>query len=136
MLSDTPNAIPTFSKAQLVSKSRLTLAAMSMMALPTLAMAQEQAAPNPLVQFLFLGGFILLFYFLLWRPQSKRAKEHRQLIAGLDKGDEVVTSGGIAGRIVRVKDDFVVIQVAEGVEVKVQKVAVAAALPKGTLKEI
>ena len=88
------------------------------------------------MQVVFLGGFILLFYFLLWRPQSKRAKEHRQLISGLDKGDEVVTSGGIAGRIVRVKDDFVVIQIAEGVEIKVQKVAVAAALPKGTLKEI
>jgi len=112
--------------------------ALSVAALPAVSMAQE-AAPQPpstMMQFVFLGGFILLFYFLLWRPQSKRAKEHKQLIGGLEKGDEVVTSGGIAGRIVRVKDDFVVIQVADDVEVKVQKIAVAAALPKGTLKEI
>jgi len=112
--------------------------ALSLAALPAVALSQEAGPPaqSAIMQFVFLGGFILLFYFLLWRPQSKRAKEHKQLIGGLDKGDEVVTSGGIAGRIVRVKDDFVVIQIAEGVEVKVQKIAIAAALPKGTLKEI
>ncbi len=122
----------------MVSLRLHTSLALGLALVPALASAQEAVpqGPGALMQVVFLGGFILLFYFLLWRPQSKRAKEHRQLISGLDKGDEVVTSGGIAGRIVRVKDDFVVIQIAEGVEIKVQKVAVAAALPKGTLKEI
>lgn len=122
----------------MLSQFRKAVLALSVAALPAVALSQE-AAPQPpsaIMQFVFLGGFILLFYFLLWRPQSKRAKEHKQLISSLDKGDEVVTSGGIAGRIVRVKDDFVVLQVADGVELKVQKIAVAAALPKGTLKEV
>ena len=114
------------------------LLSLSLLAVPAVSLAQEPVpqGPSAIMQIVFLGGFILLFYFLLWRPQSKRAKEHRNLISSLDKGDEVVTNGGIAGRIVRVKDDFVVLQIADGVEIKVQKVAVAAALPKGTLKEV
>ncbi|ARU56535.1 preprotein translocase, YajC subunit [Oleiphilus messinensis] len=106
--------------------------------LPAAAWAEPApgAGQSGLVQLLFFGGFILIFYFLMWRPQSKRAKEHKELIGGLSKGDEVITNGGIAGRIVRVKDDFIVIEVSDNVEIKVQKVAVAAALPKGTLKEV
>jgi len=106
--------------------------------LPGLAMAQDAGGPGMGVmgQVIFFAGFILIFYFLIWRPQSKRAKEHKNLMAGLEKGDEVVTSGGMAGRITKVTDDFIVVEVADNVEVKVQKVAVAAALPKGTLKDI
>ncbi|MDX1452076.1 MAG: preprotein translocase subunit YajC [Oleiphilaceae bacterium] len=89
-----------------------------------------------MMQLIFFGGFILIFYFLMWRPQSKRAKEHRNLVSGLSKGDEVVTSGGVAGKVTKVTDDFVMLEVAEGVEMKIQKVAVASALPKGTLKSI
>jgi preprotein translocase subunit YajC len=83
-----------------------------------------------------LAGFIAIFYFLIWRPQSKRAKEHRSLIGGLEKGSEVVTSGGIIGRVTKVQDEFLVIEVADKVELPVQKTAVAAELPKGTLKAI
>ncbi len=76
-----------------------------------------------------------VFYFMLIRPQMKRAKEHRQLVAALAKGDEVVTSGGIGGKITHVGDSFVTLEIAEEVQVKVQKDAVTAVLPKGTLKE-
>lgn len=101
--------------------------------------AQEGPQPgagSAIAQFLFLGGFVLIFYLLVWRPQSKRAKEHRELVGGLGKGDEIVAAGGLAGRITRVKDDFLVVEVADGVEVKIQKNAVTTALPKGTLKDI
>ncbi len=105
---------------------------------PSVAFAEEgvPAGPGALMQVLFLGGFVLIFYFLVWRPQSKRAKEHRELVGGLSKGDEVLINGGMAGRIVRIKDDFMVVEIADNVEVKVQKVAVTTALPKGTLKDI
>lgn len=83
-----------------------------------------------------LVGFVLIFYFLLWRPQAKRAKEHRNLIAGLQKGDEVVTNGGLLGKINQLSDDFLSITIAEGVDVKVQKGAISASLPKGTLKSV
>ena len=99
--------------------------------------AQEPPpGPSPIMQFLFLGGFVLIFYLLVWRPQSKRAKEHKNLVAGLEKGDEVIVNGGLAGRITRLTDDFMVLEVADGIEVKVQKLAVTTALPKGTLKDI
>ena len=107
--------------------------------LPGLALAQEgapQGGMGVMGQIIFFAGFILIFYFLIWRPQSKRAKEHKALMSGLNKGDEVVTSGGVAGKITKVTDDFIVLEVADNVEMKVQKVAVAAALPKGTLKDI
>ncbi|GAA3586345.1 MULTISPECIES: preprotein translocase subunit YajC [Marinobacter] len=105
---------------------------------PGVAMAQEQAPGQMGVmgQIIFFAGFILIFYLLIWRPQSKRAKEHKSLMSGLNKGDEVVTSGGVAGKITKVTDDFIVVEIADNVEIKVQKVAVAAALPKGTLKDI
>lgn len=83
-----------------------------------------------------MAVFVLFFYFFILRPQNKRAKEHRELIAGLSKGDEVVTTGGLLGKVVRASDDFVVIEVVEGSEIKFQKTAVASVLPKGTLKNI
>ena len=85
---------------------------------------------------LFLGGFVLIFYFLLIRPQSKRRKEHRALMAGLAKGDEVVTAGGIVGQVSKVEDDFVKVKVASNIELRLQKSAVSATLPKGTLKSL
>ena len=119
-------------------KSIKLLVAALFAAMPALAMAQDAGSQGMGVmgQVIFFAGFILIFYFLIWRPQSKRAKEHKALMAGLDKGDEVVTSGGVAGKITKVADDFIVVEIADNVEVKVQKVAVAAALPKGTLKDI
>jgi preprotein translocase subunit YajC len=89
-----------------------------------------------LINLLFLGGFVLIFYFLLWRPQSKRRKEHQALMSGLDKGDEVVTAGGIVGQVNKVEDDFVKVQVADNMELRVQKSAIGATLPKGTLKSL
>src|SRR5690554_2791238 len=115
-----------------------TMLATLLAVIPGLAFAQEGGAGGMSVigQVIFFGGFILIFYLLIWRPQSKRAKEHKNLMSGLNKGDEIVMGGGMAGRITRVSDDFIVVEIADGVEVKVQKVAVAAALPKGTLKDI
>ena len=93
------------------------------------------AGPDPMFQILMLVGFIAIFYFLLWRPQQKRAKEHRNLIDNLAKGDEVATGGGVLGRITKVADDVVTMEIADGVQVLVQKPAVAMLLPKGTLKD-
>jgi preprotein translocase subunit YajC len=87
-----------------------------------------------MMQFVFLGGIFLLFYFLIIRPQSKRAKEHKALVDGLAKGDEVVTNGGIIGRVSHVGDTFLGVEIADGVEVKIQRQAVASVLPKGTIK--
>jgi preprotein translocase subunit YajC len=76
----------------------------------------------------------VVFYFLLIRPQTKRAKEHRALVAALGVGAEVVTNGGIIGKIVEVNDQFITLEVATGVNIKVQRHAVSQELPKGTLK--
>ncbi len=82
--------------------------------------------------------FGLVFYFMIYRPQAKRVKEHKGLMSALSKGDEVLTQGGIVGKIVKVSDekDFIVISIAEGTEVTVQKAAVNAVLPKGTMKSL
>lgn len=87
-------------------------------------------------EWIFLVGFLVIFYLMIWRPQAKRAKEQKNLLINLQKGDEVVTNGGIAGKIVKVSDDFVVLEVSDTVELKFQKGAIAAILPKGTLKAI
>lgn len=103
----------------------------------TAAPAAAAAAPGgDLMSIVMLVGFVVIFYLMIWRPQAKRAKEHKNLIGSLQKGDEVVTSGGIAGKVVKVADEFVVIEVSDTVELKMQKGAIAAALPKGTLKAI
>ncbi len=77
-----------------------------------------------------------IFYFLLIRPQMKKAKEQRQLISAISKGDEVVTQGGLAGRIMQAGEDYLQLEVAEGVIVKVQRASVTLLLPKGTLKKL
>lgn len=103
------------------------------------AYADGAAAAGPAgsgFEWVFLIGFLVIFYLMIWRPQAKRAKEHKALIGGLQKGDEVVTAGGIAGKVAKVTDDFIVVEVSDGVELKFQKQSVAAALPKGTLKAI
>jgi preprotein translocase subunit YajC len=98
----------------------------------------EGAAPVGAAGFdwILIVGMIVIFYFFLIRPQSKRAKEHRELVSGLAKGDEVVTSGGILGKVNKVSDDYVTIEIAGNVEIKLQKHAVSATLPKGTIKQI
>jgi preprotein translocase subunit YajC len=79
-------------------------------------------------------AFVAIFYFLLLRPQQKKAKDHQVMIAKLATGDEVVTSGGVLGRITDVGDAFVTIEIADGVRVKIQKGQVTSLMPKGTLK--
>ncbi|OQW93239.1 MAG: preprotein translocase subunit YajC [Beggiatoa sp. IS2] len=78
----------------------------------------------------------VVFYFLLIRPQTKRAKEHRQMIDALAKGDEIVTNGGLLGKITNLGDNFVVVEIAPNLEVKVQRQAIATVMPKGTLKTL
>ena len=86
------------------------------------------------MQFLPLVLIFVVFYFLLIRPQTKRAKEHRAMVAALEVGAEVVTNGGILGKITEVSEQFVTLEIAAGVNVKVQRHAVSQVLPKGTLK--
>jgi len=99
------------------------------------AAAGAPATPG-YMDLVLLGGFAAIFYFLLWRPQSKRRKEHQNLVGGLTKGDEIVTSGGLVGQITKVEDDFVKLKIAQNTEVRMQKTAVGATLPKGTLKSL
>ncbi len=80
--------------------------------------------------------FIVAAYFLMIRPQNKRLKAHRKLISELTKGDEVVTAGGILGKIAKVSEDFTTITIAENVDINIQKSAITNVLPKGTLKAI
>lgn len=100
------------------------------------AMAQSGAAGqgSPFPSIIMLLVLFALFYFLLIRPQQKRAKEHREMTEKLTKGDEVMTQGGILGRITNVSDTFITLEIAEGTEVKMQRGAVSAVLPKGTIK--
>ena len=101
-----------------------------------LAAAPTEAQADPLMSFLPLILIFVVFYFLLIRPQTKRAKEHKKMVEALAKGDEVVTNGGMLGRITAVGDNFVQIKIADNVEVKVQKTAVANLMPKGASKEL
>lgn len=80
--------------------------------------------------------FIIGAYFLMIRPQNKRVKAHRKLLAELSKGDEVVTIGGIVGKVAKLTDDFVTLSVANGIDLTLQKGAISNVLPKGTLKNI
>jgi preprotein translocase subunit YajC len=77
-----------------------------------------------------------IFYFLLIRPQQKKAKEHKNLVAALKKGDEVITNGGLLAKVTNVGDNFLTCKVAENVEVKIQSHAVGTVLPKGTIKDL
>jgi len=79
--------------------------------------------------------FVLL-YFLMIRPQMKRAKDHKQMVEALQKGDEVVTAGGVVGRISRLSDGYVILEIAPSTEISVQRTAVQTLLPKGTIKTI
>lgn len=99
------------------------------------AYAQDAAPPGGgLMSFLPLIIIFVIFYFLLIRPQMKRAKEHRELVGNLSKGDEVVTNGGLLGKIIEVGDTFISLELADNVVVKLQKHAVSSVMPKGTVK--
>ncbi len=103
--------------------------------------AMAEAAPaaqggDPLTALLFPIGLIVLFYFFLIRPQSKRAKEHKAMTEGLQKGDEVVTQGGILGKVTGVGENFITLEIAKDITINVQRHSVGALMPKGTIKDL
>jgi len=102
------------------------------------ALAEGGAATqggDPLTALLFPIGLLVLFYFFLIRPQSKRAKEQKAMVSALSKGDEVLTQGGILGKITKVSDSFISLEISNNVNITVQKGAVGSLMPKGTIKE-
>ncbi|MDH3325357.1 MAG: preprotein translocase subunit YajC [Gammaproteobacteria bacterium] len=98
----------------------------------------EGAAPAGGVEgalgFIPLIVIFVIFYFLIIRPQVKRAKDHKKLTESVSKGDEVVTGGGLLGKVIDVNDNFVTLEVSDGVEVKIQRQSVSSLVPKGTIK--
>ena len=102
---------------------------------PAYAQAAGQPA-NPILSFLPMIGLLILFYFMLIRPQMKRSKEHKEMLGKLAKGDEVVTTGGLAGTVREIGENFVTVEIAEGVLVKMQRAAIGSVMPKGSLKAL
>lgn len=101
------------------------------------AWAQSEAPPpggGIMPTLIMVGLFFAFMYFLIIRPQTKRQKEHRQLIEGLEKGNEVITSGGLAGKVREIGENFIELEISDGVRTKVQKQAVSSVVPKGTLE--
>lgn len=98
------------------------------------AQAAGGAQPNAFLQLLPLVLIFVVFYFLLIRPQAKRAKEHKAMVSALSVGDEVVMNGGMLGKVTEAGEQFLTVEVAEGVRVKVQRHTVTSVLPKGTYK--
>ena len=100
-------------------------------------MAQSAGAPSAgggLMPFVMMGVFVVIFYFLLIRPQQKKQKEHQAMLSKIGEGDEVVTAGGILGRVISVGDQFLTLEIADNVRIKVQRFQVTSLVPKGTLK--
>ena len=100
------------------------------------AYAQAAGAQDSLMGLLPLVLIFVVFYFLLIRPQTKRQKEHKEMVAALGVGDEVTTAGGLLGKVTEVKDNFVRVEVADNVVLTVQKHTVSTVMPKGTIKSV
>ena len=83
-----------------------------------------------------LFGFMILIYFLMIRPENKRRKTHQDMLASLDVGEEIVTAGGILGKVTKITDQYIELSIAENTKIKIQKTSISAVLPKGTLKSI
>ncbi|MEQ1311504.1 preprotein translocase subunit YajC [Acinetobacter sp. XH1639] len=92
--------------------------------------------PSLMANLLMIAVFIGIFYFLIWRPQAKRAKEHRSLIESLGVGSEIVFAGGLMGKITKLDGDFAVVELSRGVDVKIQRASVISVLPEGTLNNL
>ena len=101
---------------------------------PTAILAAAPAPQGGFGMLLFPIILIAIMYFLMIRPQMKRQKEHRAMLDKLSKGDEVITNGGIAGTVTEIGESFITVEIASGVQVRIQKGAIANVLPKGTLK--
>ena len=102
------------------------------------AHAAGEAAQQPslVANLLMIAVFVAIFYFLIWRPQSKRAKEHRTLVESLGVGSEIVFAGGLMGGITKLEGDFAVVELNRGNEVKIQRASVISVLPEGTLDNL
>ncbi len=98
------------------------------------AMAQGVGSEGSLMGLLPLVLIFVVFYFLLIRPQSKRQKEHKEMVASLNVDDEIVTGGGVLGKVTKVTEQFITVEVASGVELKVQRHTIGSVMPKGTVK--
>ena len=98
--------------------------------------APAAAQQDPLMGFLPLILIFVVFYFMLIRPQSKRAKEHKKMLEALAKGDEVLTSGGLLGKVTELGENFVEVELADNIKVKVQRQAISSVMPKGTLNSL
>ncbi len=103
---------------------------------PAWAQASAPAAGGGIESMLLILAMFAVMYFLMIRPQMKRAKEHKTMVEGLQKGDEVITAGGILGRISKVDEQYVTVAIAQGVEIQAQRAAIQTVLPKGTIKTI
>ena len=97
--------------------------------------AAAAQSPDPLASLILPIGLVVLFYFFLIRPQSKRQKEQKQMVNDLQKGEEVLTSGGMLGKITNIKDDFITLEIAKDISITMQKTAVQTIMPKGTIKD-
>lgn len=99
------------------------------------AIAAPAAAQPELASLILPIGLVVLFYFFLIRPQSKRQKEHKEMVGGLQKGEEIVTSGGMLGKVTNVGENFVTLEIGNNVSIHIQKNSIQAIMPKGTIKE-
>jgi preprotein translocase subunit YajC len=99
-----------------------------------LAQTGQASGTQQFTSIAMMVGLFVIFYLLLIRPEQKRRKEHQNMVAGLTKGDEIVTMGGMLGKITAVGDNFLTVQVAKDIEIKIQKMSVQAMMPKGTYK--
>ena len=103
---------------------------------PAYAQASGATPGGDLLTFLPMIAIVVVFYFLLIRPQQKRAKETKSMLEALQKGDEIVTAGGVVGKIAKLTDAYATVEIAPNVEVTVQRSAISLVLPKGTIKTL
>lgn len=114
----------------------LTGSTVALLSANCFAEGEAAAVGGGLSSLVMFGAIFVLMYFMMIRPQTKRAKEHKNLISGITQDDEVITVGGVLGKVTKVTDAFLVLKVAEGVDITVQRQSVSQALPKGTIKSI
>lgn len=122
---------------QFVVKSGIVTGLLISALAPSVALAEAAptAQANPYSGLFLMIGMVVLFYFILIRPQQKRMKEHRKMVSDLAKGDEVITSGGILGKVTDVTEGYLIVEIADNVSVKLQNSAVTTVLPKGSIKD-
>lgn len=101
----------------------------------TIASTATSQSDSP-YSMIMIGAIFVLFYFMLIRPQSKRAKQHKEMVSNLKKGDEIVTAGGILGKVVSIDEQNIKLAVSQGVEIVLQRNSVTTVLPKGTIESI